>query len=149
MVDIIQIGIVTASLGVTLVFGYILTHLLPEEIRFPENLTGPANFHKLLICLIIFALFDFYFVSFIPVVGRLHDPLLQYIIMGIFLVLSISVIFITLEVRKVILNIEISLISRNLQFLKHSIRLILIQEIIVVFFYIVGLASLILSLDCK
>ncbi|MHA2294359.1 MAG: hypothetical protein ACXACK_19530 [Candidatus Hodarchaeales archaeon] len=147
MLEVTLTIIMSATLVGTIIISYLLTIVIPNKVLLPKNLVGQKNFHKLLVMIIIIALVDFYFVFFVPVVKRLSDPLVQTLILGFFLILSLLVIIVTVEFKKVIIDIKISLIKRNLQFLKYSIQLILIQEMIVSFFYIVSLFSIFLGQD--
>ena len=147
MTDIVQIGIISAILVGTIILAYLITLVLPKRSYLPDNLIGQDNFHKMLALLIVIALADFYFVSFIPVVKRFNNPAIEFVVLGIFLVLSLVSIIICIEIREVILDINISLINRNLQFLQYSIRLILMQGIVVALFYLNGLITLMLGID--
>ncbi|MFX1512587.1 MAG: hypothetical protein ACFFCQ_08370 [Promethearchaeota archaeon] len=147
MTNITEIAIILASVGGTIILAYCLTVLLPKKSYLPYMLTGKNNFHKLLILVIIVALFDFYFVSLIPVLARISDSIIQYLIVGIFLISAVIIIFITIEIRNIVLNLKISLIARNIRFLRYSLLLILAQEIVITLFYLTAILNLILGID--
>jgi len=71
MVDLIQIGIATTGMGATLFVALIASMFISNRSFLPDRLSGKAHFKTWLVILILIALADFYFVSFIPVVARL------------------------------------------------------------------------------
>lgn len=145
MVDIIQIGVIIACFVIAIIIAYLLTLILPKKSYLPNSMKGQENFYKVLILLVLISLADFYFVSMVPVVTRLANTILEYLTMTIFLILSIITIFLCIEIRNLVLNLEISFINRNLDVLRYSISLILIQAILVTFFYLFGLVTMILG----
>ncbi len=147
MADISQIGVSITGVFGTVIIAHLLIALLPKDSYLPNTLKGKAHFHKLLILTIVVALTDFYFVSFIPTIARINESEIKYLILGIFLVFSLIMVIITIEIRNVILDMKISLITRNERFLRYSLHLILIQEVVVVLFYLVALSNLIIGVD--
>ncbi|MHA2074597.1 MAG: hypothetical protein ACW97X_08260, partial [Candidatus Hodarchaeales archaeon] len=136
MVDILQIGIIISCFVIATIFAYLLTLILPNKSYLPNRLKGQENFYKVLTLLVLISLADYYFVSMVPVVTRLTNTILEYLTMTSFLILSIITILLCIEIRNLVLNLEISFINSNLDVLRYSISLILIQVILVTFFYL-------------
>ncbi|MFX0126454.1 MAG: hypothetical protein ACFFAE_22745, partial [Candidatus Hodarchaeota archaeon] len=147
MTDITEIGLILTSVIGTIFLAYIITVLLPKKSYLPSILTGKAHLHKLLIFTIIVAVADFYFVSFVPVVSRIGESTVQHLVISFFLIISLIMIVMTIEIRTIVLNMKISLIARNVRFLQYSFYLIIIQEIVVVLFYLVATINLILGVE--
>jgi len=147
MVDIIQIGVIIACFVIAIIIAFLLTLIFPKKSYLPNTLKGQENFYKVLILLVLISLLDFYFVSMVPVVSRLENLLIEFLIMTVFLILSIITIFLCNEIRNLVLNLEISFINRNLNVLKYTMSLILIQATLVSFFYFFGLVTLTLGID--
>ncbi|MHA1450489.1 MAG: hypothetical protein ACTSP4_13860 [Candidatus Hodarchaeales archaeon] len=136
MIDLIHFGIYIAGIIAIIIISYLMAGFLSKRSFLTGIISGQENLHWLLGLLIVMALGDFYFVSFIPVAVRITDPVTRQGVLGIFAILSIIAILITIEIRKVVLDIQISLIDRNMQFLQYSITLIIMQEIVVALFYL-------------